>query len=104
MRFPVGPTGSKEEFFRDWYDAQPFGTATSYGFHEGADINKTTGGDTDLGQELKAIAKGKIVYYHNFHTTVPNTFGRHLVYRIDGPWGVRWVHYAHCADQDFLGV
>lgn len=102
MRFPVGSTGSKSEFEQFWYDAQPFGSVTSYGFHEGADINKRTGADTDLNQELKAISNGTIVYYHrNSHPTTG--FGRHLVIKIDGPWGTRWVMYSHLSDQDFLG-
>lgn len=100
MRYPVGATGSKQEFEADWYIAQGFGVQTSYGFHEGADINLKTGGDTDLGQEIKAIANGKIVYYH--YASHPTTgFGRHLVYRIDGAWGTRWVHCTHLTDQDF---
>ena len=97
----MGSTGTKEEFERDWYDAQPFGSQTSYGYHEGADINKRTGGDTDLNQELKAIASGKIYYYH-FLSHPTSNYGRHLVYRIDGPWGVRFVHYAHMSDLDFM--
>jgi murein DD-endopeptidase MepM/ murein hydrolase activator NlpD len=89
--------------FSDWYDAQPYGNVTTYGFHEGADLNLKTGGNTDLGQELKSIAKGKIVYYHySSHPTV--NFGRHLVVKIEGPWGTRWVHYAHCQSEGFLNA
>ena len=101
MRFPVGSTGTKEEFERDWYDAQPFGRQTSYGYHEGADINKRTGGDTDINQELKAIAPGRLVYYH-YLTHPTSGFGRHLVYKINGPWGSRWVMYSHMSELDFL--
>lgn len=110
MRYPVGNTGSREEFERDWYIASGFGEprknsagVVTY-YHEGLDINLRTGGDTDLNKELKAIAPGKIVYYHNFHAGTPNTFGRHLVYRIDGAWGSRWIHYAHCSELDFHGA
>lgn len=99
MQFPVGD-GSKLAFERDWYIAQGFGNPTSYGYHEGLDINLRSGGDSDLNQPLKMIADGKIFYYH-FSSHPTNTFGRHLVYRIDGPWGSRWVHCAHCTDQDF---
>lgn len=101
MRYPVTATGKKEDFEKDWRVDQIFGNPTSYGFHEGVDINLKTGGDTDMNQELKAIANGKIVYYHTSHANTPNTFGLHLVYRIDGPWGTRWVHYAHCSPLDF---
>jgi hypothetical protein len=98
---PVGNTGSLEEFSKFWYSAQKFANPTSYGFHGGEDINLLTGGDTDLGQELKAITNGKIVYYHySSHPTYG--FGRHLVLKIDGPWGTRWVHYAHLTENDFI--
>lgn len=100
MRYPVTAGGSKQEFDSSWYIAQGFGKPTSYGFHEGADINLKTGGDTDLGQEIKAIANGRIYYYH--YASHPTTgFGRHLVYRIDGVWGSRWVHCCHLTEQDF---
>jgi hypothetical protein len=100
MRYPTTSTGTKEDFQKDCYIAQDFGNATSYGFHEGVDINLKTGGDSDLGQEIKAIANGKIVYYH-FSSHPTTGFGRHLVYRIEGAWGSRWVHCCHMSDQDF---
>jgi hypothetical protein len=103
MRYPVSATGNKTDFERDWKIDQVFGNPTTYGFHEGIDINLKTGGDTDLGQEIKAIAKGTIVYYH-FASHPTYGFGRHLVYRIDGSWGVRWVHCAHMQDTSFLGA
>lgn len=99
MIYPVG-NGSKQDFEANWYIAQGFGAVTSYGYHEGLDINIKTGGDTDLGKEMKAIAKGRILYYHYAgHPT--SAYGRHLVYKIDGAWGSRWVHYAHCLDTGF---
>jgi len=101
MRYPVTAGGSKQEFEAKWYIAQGFGNPTSYGFHEGVDINLKTGGDSDLGQELKAIANGKLVYYH-FHSHPSSGFGRHNVLKIDGPWGTRWAHYAHNQEQDFI--
>jgi murein DD-endopeptidase MepM/ murein hydrolase activator NlpD len=100
MIYPVGNTGSKEEFEKDWYIAQGFGAVTSYGFHEGLDINLRTGGDTDLGKEVKAISNGQILYYH-FSSHPTTGFGRHMVYRIDGAWGTRWVHQTHLSDVDF---
>jgi len=100
MIFPVG-NGTRQDFEDKWYVANSFGHPETYGFHEGADINLKTGGDTDLGQELKAIANGKLLYYH--YSSHPTTnFGRHLVYRIEGAWGTRWIHYAHCLDTGFL--
>jgi murein DD-endopeptidase MepM/ murein hydrolase activator NlpD len=103
MRYPVGITGSRQEFEQYWYIAQDFGVRTDYGYHEGVDINLKTGGNTDLGQALLAIANGRIVYYHyGSHPSL--NFGRHIAIRIDGPWGSRWVHYAHCDSADFLNV
>jgi hypothetical protein len=97
MRFPVGKLGTKEEFSREWYDAQPFGTKTSYGFHEGPDMNLKSGGDSDLGEPLYAVNKGRIVYYHN--ESHPNAnFGRHMVLECNTPLGRRWFHYAHCQE------
>lgn len=102
MRYPVGD-GTKEAFERDWYVAQGFGAATSYGFHEGVDINLRTGGDTDLGQLVYAIADASVVYWH--YGSHPATgFGRHLIYRIVGPWGVRWVHQAHLGEDGFRSL
>jgi|SRR3989304_323679 len=101
MRYPVTADGSKISFEKDWYNAQGFGAQTSYGYHEGVDLNLKTGGDTDLGQEIKAIANGKIVYYH-FSSHPTTGFGRHLVYRIEGAWGTRWVHCCHLGDTGFL--
>jgi len=99
MIYPIGD-GTKVTADQFWYVAQGFGNPTSYGFHDGIDWNLKTGGDTDLGQEVKAIASGRIVYYHySSHPTI--NFGRHLVYKIDGPWGTRWVHCAHLSEQDF---
>jgi len=93
MRFPVG-TGTKEDFEKYWYIAQGFGNPTTYGFHEGADINIKTGGDTDLGQPIYAIAEGDKEYYH-FNTHPTTGFGIHFAYKITGAWGVRWVHCTH---------
>lgn len=71
-----------------------FGQAVSYGFHEGNDLNMNGGGDIELGKDILAIAKGDLVYYHTAkHPTTG--FGYHNVYRIQGAWGMRWVHQAH---------
>jgi len=95
MRYPVGVTGTKKEFESKWYSAQRFGNETSYGYHDGEDINSLTGGNTDLGQPLYAVGDGKIVYYHS--ASHPNTgFGIHMVLETDTKYGKRWWHYAHC--------
>lgn len=95
MSYPVGRPGRTLDPL--WYDAQPFGTPTSYGFHEGPDYNLKTGGNSDLGQPLYAVADGKIVYYHNSSHPTKN-FGRHMVLECETSRGKRWYHYAHCQE------
>ena len=96
MRYPVGIEGSEAEFKKYWYLAQHFNSPRG---HEGVDINLQTGGDSDLGEPLYAIADGRIVYIHYHHPD--KLFGLHLALEIQGAWGVRWVHYAHCDRIDF---
>lgn len=91
MRYPVS------NFKTEWNitAGYGFGVATSYGFHDGIDLNKNGGGDIDLGQDIFAIANGELVYWHGGkHPTTG--FGYHSVYKITGAWGTRWVHQAHC--------
>lgn len=96
MRYPVG--NNKKDFDDNWYNAQGFGVKTSYGYHEGVDLNLKTGGDSDLGQPLYAVADGVIRYYHTLsHPT--SGFGMHFVLECDTPWGKRWFHYAHNQSQ-----
>lgn len=73
-----------------------FGQSVSYGFHDGVDLNDNNGGNSDLGKPLYAVAKGTVVGVHE-HTGSGN-FGKHVFIQIDGPWGTRFVHYAHCLE------
>jgi murein DD-endopeptidase MepM/ murein hydrolase activator NlpD len=50
--YPVGAPDA-----RGYYDAQPYGENA----HLGADWNGTGGGDTDLGDPVFAVARGKVV-------------------------------------------
>lgn len=90
MRYPV------DNYKTEWNGTAGygFGAKTSYGFHDGVDINDNLGGNSDLGKPLFAIAKGKVIGVHQ-HTTA-NTFGKHFYLEITGSWGTRYVHYAHC--------
>ena len=97
MRLPIGETRTWEEFERDWYLAQFFNIPV---MHEGVDFNLKTGGNSDLGQPLRAVANGKIVYYH-YGTHPGSGFGRHFVLRFETSIGPRWAHYAHCDAADF---
>jgi len=99
FRFPVGD-GTREDFEKRWYIAQGFGNKTDYGYHEGIDINLKTGGDTDLGEKLYAIADWQLKYYH-LKSHVDRGFGIHFVYEVESPWGKRWIHYAHCQNIKF---
>lgn len=89
MRLPVND-------FDKWYSAQGFGNKTSYGYHEGDDLNLKTGGDTDLGQPIIAIANGEVTSVHS-HTTKP-TFGNHVHISHKGAWGEVYSHAAHCKE------
>lgn len=91
--FPVG-NGTEEDFRHKWYIALGFGEPQPYGYHEGIDINLKTGGDTDLGESILAIADYKLAYYH-LKSHLESGFGVHYVYEIDTPKGKRWIHCAH---------
>lgn len=98
MRYPTAT--SVKDFNDLWYNAYKFGKQTSYGYHEGDDLNLKSGGDSDIGQPLYAVGDGKIVYYHN--ASHPESgFGHHLVLECDTPFGKRWFHYAHCQPDGF---
>lgn len=92
MRYPV------DNYKTEWdnHAGYDFGDKTSYGFHDGKDINDNGGGNSDLGKPLFAVANGTIVGLHT-HTGA-NNFGKHFFLQIDGPWGTRFVHYGHCRD------
>lgn len=90
MIYPV--KNYKEEW--DNHAGYDYAQAVSYGFHDGKDINDNGGGNSDLGKPLYAIANGKIVGVHEH--TGQGTFGKHFFLQIDGEWGTRYVHYAHC--------
>ena len=90
MKYPC------HEFKEKWYNAQGFGVKTDYGYHDGCDLNLKTGGDTDLGQELLAVADGEITSICN-HTKIPS-FGKHFHLKVETPLGIRYFHYAHCKD------
>ena len=62
--YPVGKTEAVTEAKdrRDeWYNAQDFGANN----HLGEDWNKNSGGNTDCGESVFAVADGKIVYAEN---------------------------------------
>ena len=65
--FPVGPPDAK-----GYYDAQPFGKNR----HLGSDWNAVTGGDTDYGHPVHAIADGRVT------TVVDHGGGWGLVVRV----------------------
>jgi len=92
MRYPVD-NYKTESNNHAGYD---FGDQTAYGFHDGKDINDNGGGNSDLGKPLYAIAKGRVVGVHKH--TGSNNFGNHFFLLIEGPWGIRYVHYAHCLE------
>jgi hypothetical protein len=71
-----------------------FGEGRSYGLHSGEDWNGTGGGNTDCGYKLFPITKGEVI-----HTSEADTgYGKVVVYKIEGPWGLRWIRYCHCKE------
>lgn len=92
MRYPAGK--DYKDYLNNWYIAQGFGAKTSYGLHEGIDLNLKTGGDTDLGQPLYCIADGEVTSAHEHATG----FGKHLHISHKGEWGTVFSHYAHCQE------
>lgn len=99
MRYPVG-NGTKEDYVKDWYIASGFGDRRSATYlHDGADINKRTGGDTDLGADIRAIADYNLKYWHISKHINQNAYGVHFVYEISTPFGPRWVHCEHVTDN-----
>lgn len=95
MRPPVG--NDLRDFLDNWYIASPFGENRGSYIHSGDDLNLKTGGDTDLGQPLYAVADGRIVYYHNY-SHPSSRFGRHMFLECETIRGRRWYHYAHCQE------
>jgi murein DD-endopeptidase MepM/ murein hydrolase activator NlpD len=77
--FPVGPPDAD-----GYYDAQPFGT----NLHLGSDYNGNGGGDSDLGDPVHAVARGKVV----------------LAEDLGGGWGnvVRIVHACETGPMESL--
>lgn len=109
MRYPWGD-GTREDFEKRFYIKQGFGNPARnsagqlFYYHEGADVNLKTGGDTDLGVSIHAISDWKIKYYH-INTHRESGFGEHFVYETETPWGKRWFHHAHTQNSlDFSKI
>lgn len=68
--FPVGDLNGKGSYislgsnqeYDGWYVATKTGDEYTLGIHTGEDWNGTGGGDTDLGQPVFAIARGKVIF------------------------------------------
>lgn len=71
--FPVGDREGKGAYveratgkrYDGWYVATKFGEEYSLGIHPGEDWNGGGGGNTDLGQEVYAVANGRVVFAQN---------------------------------------
>jgi murein DD-endopeptidase MepM/ murein hydrolase activator NlpD len=68
--FPVGDRNGRGSYVdpqtgkrhRGWYLATRFGEEIELGIHPGEDWNGRGGGNTDLGQPVRAVANGKVVH------------------------------------------
>jgi murein DD-endopeptidase MepM/ murein hydrolase activator NlpD len=71
--FPFGDPDGKGSYtdkatgktHNGWYVATRFAEKYSLGIHTGEDWNGVGGGDTDLGQEVFAVANGRVVFAEN---------------------------------------
>src|SRR5215475_10681364 len=72
--FPLGDPDGKGSYtdkatgksHNGWYIATRFAEKYSMGIHTGEDWNGSGGGDTDLGQDVRAVANGRVVFAENF--------------------------------------
>lgn len=68
--FPIGDPDAKGTYtdsltgkqYKDWYIATKFAEEYSLGIHPGEDWNGSGGGNTDLGQNVYAVANGRVVF------------------------------------------
>jgi murein DD-endopeptidase MepM/ murein hydrolase activator NlpD len=71
--FPFGDANGKGPYVdkatgqrhNGWYNATRFAEQYSLGIHPGEDWNGVGGGDTDLGQEIYAVANGRVAFAQN---------------------------------------
>lgn len=73
---------------------QTFGNPTSYGPHEGWDMNGLGGGNTDCGTSLRAAGDGEIAHY----SESTKDYGKLVVLYVKTTAGDRWVRYCHCQE------
>jgi murein DD-endopeptidase MepM/ murein hydrolase activator NlpD len=78
-----------------WYIATHFAEEYSLGIHTGEDWNGTGGGNTDLGQEVYAVANGRVVFAANCGKLWGNVIAlEHTFYENNERRKIRSV-YAH---------
>ena len=71
--FPIGDPDGKGSYtdkatgktHSGWYVATRFTEKYSMGIHTGEDWNGSGGGDTDLGQDVLAVANGRVIFAEN---------------------------------------
>ena len=98
------PFGKMPRWLDNWYDANPFLSLYSLGYHTGADINSTVGPDADKLAPVFAIGDGKVVYAGKG----TGSWGQiilteHTDIMVTLPTGVTqrqtiWARYGHLAD------
>lgn len=104
--FPVGDPDGKGSYtdratgikYPGWSVATKFGEHYSLGIHPAEDWNGTGGGDTDLGQDVHAVANGRVVYAQNFGQPWGNVIViDHVFYENDQRRTIRSL-YAHLSE------
>ena len=81
--------------YAGWYVATNFAEAYRLGIHTGEDWNGTGGGNTDLGQDVYAVANGKVAFANAYGEPWGNVVViDHLFYENNAKKSIRSV-YAH---------
>ncbi|MDQ4123273.1 MAG: peptidoglycan DD-metalloendopeptidase family protein [Acidobacteriota bacterium] len=101
--FPVGDRDGKGDYvdkstgkrYENWYVATQFAEEYSLGIHPGEDWNGAGGKNTDLGQDVFAVANGRVVFAENCGRLWGNVIIiEHIFYENNQKRQIRSV-YAH---------
>lgn len=105
--FPVGDADGRGSYVDQstgrrhdgWYVATRFAESYSLGLHPGEDWNGAGGGDTDLGQDVRAVAHGRVVFARDCGRLWGNVVVvEHVFYENEARRKIRSV-YAHLSEM-----
>jgi murein DD-endopeptidase MepM/ murein hydrolase activator NlpD len=104
--FPVGDVNGKGAYtdlrtgtrHEGWYVATEFCEEYALGLHTGEDWNGVGGGATDYGQDVRAVATGRVAFAANFGSPWGNIVGVDHVYYVNNERKAIRSLYAHLAE------